>query len=317
MTNIKKLGLTALAGSMVATSAYAGALDVTGTAKIVYATQDDDEITGNPFSNNQTIAFGGSGDLDNGMTISYGYTMTNAAFSSSTLKLDMGDAGVLSYADSASSTGLGAYDDVMPTAGEEVWDDLAGGDDGVATINNNGTLGYANTYAGIGVSLSYNPDDNTGTALAPVTGGSSKSIVITSSDLMDGLEVGYGIGTANANEGSQNETDLDTMFAKYTAGSITAGVQLTNIDKAAAASDTERLAYAISMAINENLSASVGVSSVDYEGTSKVDMDHMGFAVSYTMGSMTIAAFQNTEDNSSGTSGTDDKVTEISVAFAF
>ena len=40
MTNVKKLGLTALAGSLVATSAYAGALDVTGTAKVTYASLD-------------------------------------------------------------------------------------------------------------------------------------------------------------------------------------------------------------------------------------------------------------------------------------
>ena len=50
MTNVKKLGLTALAGSLVATSAYAGALDVTGTAKVTYASLDEKEVTGNPYS---------------------------------------------------------------------------------------------------------------------------------------------------------------------------------------------------------------------------------------------------------------------------
>ena len=38
MTNVKKLGLTALAGSLVATSGFAGALDVTGTAKVTFRT---------------------------------------------------------------------------------------------------------------------------------------------------------------------------------------------------------------------------------------------------------------------------------------
>ena len=91
MTNIKKIGLTALAGSLAATSAFAGALDVTGTAKITYVSQDETEVTGNPYSMSQGIGFSGSGELDNGMTINYGYTMSDAAFSSSTLKLDMGD----------------------------------------------------------------------------------------------------------------------------------------------------------------------------------------------------------------------------------
>ena len=79
MTNIKKIGLTALAGSLAATSAFAGALDVTGTAKITYVSQDETEVTGNPYSMSQGIGFSGSGELDNGMTINYGYTMSDAA----------------------------------------------------------------------------------------------------------------------------------------------------------------------------------------------------------------------------------------------
>ena len=37
MKNWKKVGLTALAGSLVATSAFAGAVSVTGTANLTYA----------------------------------------------------------------------------------------------------------------------------------------------------------------------------------------------------------------------------------------------------------------------------------------
>ena len=111
MTNIKKLGLTALAGSLATTTAFAGALDVSGTAKVVYASQDESEVTGNPWSMNQGIGFTGSGDLDNGMTISYNYLMTNAVFSSSSLKLDMGDSGTLSLSNGASTTGMQAYYD--------------------------------------------------------------------------------------------------------------------------------------------------------------------------------------------------------------
>jgi outer membrane protein OmpU len=36
MTNLKKLGLTALAGSLVASTAFAGSLDVSGAAKVSY-----------------------------------------------------------------------------------------------------------------------------------------------------------------------------------------------------------------------------------------------------------------------------------------
>ena len=95
MTNIKKIGLTALAGSLVATSAFAGAMDVTGSASVKFQSEHSTEHTQNNYSMGQGLTFSGSGDLDNGMTISYGYVMTNAAFSSSTLKLDMGDMGSL------------------------------------------------------------------------------------------------------------------------------------------------------------------------------------------------------------------------------
>jgi outer membrane protein OmpU len=316
---IKKLGLTALAGSLVATSAYAGSLDVSGTAKLTYVSQDADEVTGNPFSNSQGIGFSGSGDLDNGMTIKYGYTMTNAAFSSSTLKLDMGDAGELSYADSASPTGISAYDDVMPTAGEEVWDDVAGEANGVAVIENDGTLGYKGTFGGIGISASFNADSNLNDgAAADETGGSSYSVVLTSGDLIDGVELGYGIGSADTQSPTGSDAnDLNTIFAKYTMGAITMGAQYTSIDKSGANSDIERMHYAVSMAINENLSASIGSSTVDFDNSAKSDQENTGIAVSYTMGSMTLSAFQNNEDSSNGSAGSDDKVSEISLAFAF
>ena len=310
MTNIKKLGLTALAGSLAATSAFAGALDVTGTAKVVYASQDESDTTGNPWSMNQGIAFGGSGDLDNGMTVKYNYLMTNAAFSSSSLKLDMGDNGLLSLSNNVSTEGIGAYDDVMPTAGEEVWDDLDGQANGVATMSSANTLGYSTSLGGLAISAAYNK--NAGSDLQ----GSSKSVVVSSGSLVENMDIGIGMGDS-AGSSSDTGTDKSTAWAKYTMGAITAGIQLTALDVSAANGDTDRTHFAISMAINENLSASVGQSTVEFENPALDDQENHGFAVSYTMGSMTIAAFTNTEDSSGGTAANDDSVSEVSVAFAF
>ena len=120
MNNLKKLGLTALAGSLVATSAVAGSLDVTGTAKLKYQSKGSERTSGNPYSDATTITFSGSGDLDNGMSIAYGYTMANAVFSSSKLVLDMGDTGALSFGNVSHQAGISKYSDVMPTAGEQV-----------------------------------------------------------------------------------------------------------------------------------------------------------------------------------------------------
>ena len=309
MTNMKKLGLTALAGSLVATSGYAGALDVTGTAKVTYASLDESEVTGNPWSMSQGIGFAGSGDLDVG-TLSYTYTSTNMAFSSSNLKLDMGDNGTVSFANGASLTGMQAYYDKMPTAGEQVWDDLDGQANGVATMSTTNTLGYSNSFAGIGISVAYNKDAGAGTE------GSSKSFALSSSDLMDGAEIGWAHADVSGST-TNNGTDSDTVYLTYTAGAVTLGAQLTQIDKSAANSDQDRTHAAVSMAVNENLSVSIGQSVVEFEGAGKDDQENVGLSFSYTMGSMTIVGNSQTEDNTSGTQGTDDSVTELSVAFAF
>jgi len=309
MTNVKKLGLTALAGSLVATSGFAGALDVTGTAKVTYASLDETEVTGNPFSMSQGMGFSGSGDLDVG-TLSYTYSATNMALSSSNLKLDMGDNGTVSFANGASLTGMQAYYDKMPTAGEQVWDDLDGQANGVATMSTTNTLGYSNTFAGIGISAAYNKD------AGAATEGSSKSLALTSSDLIDGAEIGWAHADVSGST-NNNGTDSDTVYITYTAGAVTMGAQLTQIDKSAVNTDQDRTHASVSIAVNENLSVSIGQSNVEFESTGKDDQENIGLAFSYTMGSMTIAGFQNSEDNSGGTQGTDDSVTELSVAFAF
>ena len=259
----------------------------------------------------QGIGFSGSGELDNGMTINYGYTMTDAAFSSSTLKLDMGDMGTLSYSDGAGSTGISAYDDKMPTAGEEVWDDLDGQANGIATITNKGTLGYSGSFGGLGISASYNNTDGADTT---ATAGSSKSVVLSGD--VQGATVFIGVGDKSGTT-DNNGTDLMVMGVTYTAGAVTVGMQATEIDASAVSSDRDRIAAAVSFAVNENTSISYGMSTVEFEGNTTNEQEDSGVAISHTMGSMTLAAFHNSSENVGGAASTDDSVTEISLAFAF
>ena len=72
-----------------------------------------------------------------------------------------------------------------------------------------------------------------------------------------------------------------------------------------------------SLAINENMSVSYGVSDVDFETASLADETSSGVSASYTMGGMTFAAVMNQTDSVAGSSGTDKEFKEISVAFAF
>ena len=310
MTNLKKLGLSALAGSLVATTGYAGALDVTGAAKVSYVSKDETEVTGNPFSMTRDIAISGSGEMDNGMTISYNQALSAGAFSSSSLTLDMGDAGTLTFANgTAAGHGISAYEDKMPTANEQVWDDLDGEANGLANISKSNTIGYGTSFAGANVSLSYNPDAGSTTAE------SSKSIAVDFAPV-DGAMVFYSMADKSGTT-VNNGTDIWTAGGTYTTGGLTAGIQLTSLDLTAANSDVDRTHIAASYAVNEDLSISWGMSTVELEAASKVDQEDSGFSVSYTMGSMTIAAAANQSDNVGGTNGTDDTHKEMSIAFAF
>tara|TARA_B110000027_G_scaffold287_1_gene268 strand:+ start:5776 stop:6714 length:939 start_codon:yes stop_codon:yes gene_type:complete len=312
MTNIKKIGLTALAGTLAATSAYAGALDVSGGASVKFSSEHSTEHTQNNYSMGQGITFSGSGDLDNGMSIAYSYTMSNAAFSASSLKLDMGDAGTLSFAEGTSIAGIGAYRDKMPTAGEEVWDDLGGEANGHTTFANNGTLGYAGTFGMLGVSASYNKNASTTTSTLD---GSAYSIVLSGTP-SDGANVFFGIGEKSGTD-KNSATDLWTLGATYVMGATTVGMQQTDVDVSTVNGDMERTHAAISFAVNENLSLSYGMSVVSFENPSLVDQEDAGIGASYTMGSMTLGGSFLTSDAVSGAAATDDSHTEISLAFAF
>ena len=302
MNKLAKIGLTALAGSLVATSAFAGAMSVSGSAKVSYAGGKGDSAT-NPYSNSKGISFSGSGELDNGFTVSTGYTMTNAAFSSTYVSLDMGDSGTIHFMNGTSKAGIQKYQDKMPTAGEQVWDDVDTDDNGVVGTGNTNAFGYEVSAMGLTASASW----------AREAQGTDTSLVLVANDLMDGLEVGYGFGSNSIS--ATQEDDHTTLYATYTMGMATVGVQRSKIDKPSA--DEERDAAAISLAINENMSVSYGVSTVDFETASLSDEESSGVSASYTMGGITIGAVFNNTDTVAGTAGTDKEFKEISVAFAF
>ena len=305
MKNITKLGLTALAGTLVASSAFAGAMSVSGSAKITHASADEKETQGNSFSNSKGISFSGSGELDNGYTVATTYAMTNAAFSYSQVTIDMGDMGVVGLYNNANGAGINKYSDMMPTAGEQVWDDSDADDNGVPTHDNDNMLGYNYSSGNLGVSVAY---VNGGAGGAG--GGASDSSWVVTYQAMDGLEIGVGQGENGTTQ------DLMTMYGKYTMGSITVGYQMSEIDNASSSADEETTAYSASMAVNEDLSISVGRHSVDM-GPGTTEEVSTGVSASYVVGSTTIGFVANSTEDVAGTAGSDDSYREISMSFAF
>ena len=93
MKNIKKLGLTALAGSLVATSAYSADMAVTGSAELTYTTTSGTTkggVDGNQWGFEKGISWSASGEVM-GYDVTLATALTDAAaLSSSTLTLKVG-----------------------------------------------------------------------------------------------------------------------------------------------------------------------------------------------------------------------------------
>ena len=77
MINLKKVGLTALAGSLAAVTAHAGEMSVTGSANVTYVTGETTD-SAQSIGHDKDVKFSGSGELDNGYTFSIFTNMTDA-----------------------------------------------------------------------------------------------------------------------------------------------------------------------------------------------------------------------------------------------
>jgi len=316
MTNLKKIGLTALAGSLIATTAMAGSLSVGGGAKLSHTTKGGttDTASGNNWGMQKLLSFTGGGELDNGHSVSLSHYMTvEGAQSSSILTYDMGDAGKVSFTDGAGGLGIAGIDDLMPTAVEEIWDGLGGTKNGYAAQAGNG-FEYTNTSVdGVKVELGYGTNqganDDGGTAGAGSLR-SSESIAIQYTGI-EGANIFYGTGSQGATATTDN--DFDTLGVTYSIGAATVGFQMTDVDPATG-NDEDNTQYGISFAVNDDLSISYGESTVEVSGS--VDQDIKGFSIGYSMGGLTLQAHVNEGDNIGNTANNYEH-TEISLSMAF
>ena len=135
MINLRKVGLTALAGSLAAVTAHAGELSVTGSANVTYVTKSGDN-TAQSLGNDKDVKFSGSGELDNGFTFNI-FTLTKDDFtvSSTGTIITMGSLGSIGVGSGGGTNINGAYDEAIPTAYEENSD--AGGSAPANAIGSN------------------------------------------------------------------------------------------------------------------------------------------------------------------------------------
>jgi len=123
MNKITKVGMSALCGSLASVAAaHAGALDVTGSAKMTH-TNVSTATVGNPIGMATGLTFTGNGELDGGQTFKLTLTDANkAAWSTASISLTTNSLGTFVLNSGGGGAGIGGYDDNMPRAYEEVWD---------------------------------------------------------------------------------------------------------------------------------------------------------------------------------------------------
>ena len=307
---MKKVGLTALAASLVSVSAHA--VDISGGSSLSY-NAGNDGTQGNPWSMNDNLTFSWGGELDNGFTVDMSFLLDNSdgaaaqIFDNRTLAIGMGTAGTLTFWGQAGSGVVGSFDDRTPNAYEESWNSADSPNQGHSASN---MFYYTNSLDVATLHASYTPQGGGASA------SSEFGIVVNA---IDNLELYAAIGTDNGNGGAA--VDNTIVGAKYTMGGATIGYQVNDADSEASDGDEQFTAWSISYAVSEDLSISYGSSTLDYETASTEDQDSTGISASYTMGSMTLGGVINSIDNqgpgATGNTDTNADTYEINLSFAF
>ena len=331
MKNFRKIGLSALAGSLAMFSVNAD-VGITGSSELTYASgsgsNGSNSVDGNPFAMSHDINFIGSGELDNGYTYSVktnfdGQTMTQ---DSSILKLDMGDLGTIGFDQGSGAFGIATLENNVPTAYEQA-DHMVGVlAHGIDAVGNTNVIGYSNTFSGVSISLEYNPDINTqtkneaGTTNGPGSTGSNwngaASMAVPGLDGMT-LAVGYS-DTESTVTGVTDNTEV-TASLNYTMGAVSVGYQQSSVNNNGGSDGAEVTAYGIAFNVNENLSISYSVNDNEKTnaGSAHVTEESKGYQAAYSMGSASFRLAHNEADNVGGTAGVSNENTELSLALAF
>jgi outer membrane protein OmpU len=256
-----------------------------------------------------SVTFSGGGDLDNGMTVGVSYELDGGNYDDYKLTLGLGDdMGTITFSgNSVNAGGIDMVKDIVPTAYTAVYENTNAVDNGIAAgIGGRSTAsmwGYKNTVGDLTVSLGYNAINSTAAA-----NGAESSIGL--SYTMDGV-------TMVAGRFDDSTVSVhDTVGVKYTAGSVTAAVQRTDINYDGSTADQEAMHLGVSFAVNENLSVSAGRQKVEIDAAVN-DEINTGMSASYTMGSITIGGGFNEVEDAGGATGADAEVTMLNIAFAF
>ncbi len=311
MNKFTKIGVSALAGSLMAVSANAVEMSVSGGASITFGDYGGD-ITNNAWSQGDGLTFSASGETDGGLTVSSSYVLDNGALDDYSVSISTDSMGTITFHAMDGSSALGAVDDVMPTAYEEPWFGVTSPSkiDGTA---GDGLFQYTSpSVGGATITATYSQADST------IVESQTSYAIAYSPEMVDGLTVGYAVQDDTSTGVATSAVDENTMYVKYVYGSITAGYQVSDADNATASESMESTGMAISYAISDEMSISYGQHEVETPNDSAdVDQEASAISASYVSGGMTIKGTIGEVDNVANVAATDRETYEFSMSFAF
>jgi outer membrane protein OmpU len=328
MNKFKKIGLTALAASLVSVSAHAGEMSVSGSASInVEGYTGENLNAGSGFSMGNQLTFSGSGELDNGMTVSLSFVLDQGDDSSAITTAVMAGAPFDSHSVTVSSDALGTLkfsgeggassaSSIDTSAAGDIWDTFDGSRGAVtaiavsdsATGNNSVFYTLPTLMDGLSINASYKPQASSRES------GTGYGVSYTG---IDGLTASYAtsdiVGSTADLSGDQTVWKL-----AYAYGPITATASNSEYDVTTVASDQDMTSYAISYTVSDEISVTYGSEEIE-KGGSSTDAEYSAISASYTSGGMTIsAAMKDAENVAHGTASNQDfEYWTIGASFAF
>ena len=337
MNNLKKIGLTALAASLVSTSVFAGEISVAGSAGINWENYSTDKTAGTKssgtkaFSMGNQLTFTGSGELDNGMNVALSFvldqnddsTTAGAAYSggpfdSHSVTISSDAMGTLKFHGEGGDSAQNAVGD---TAAGNIWDNFDTKATGAATLSESNATNNMMHYTlptivdGVAISASYVPSggaDESDTAYAVVYTGIEGLTASYGSGSNDGQAVTLGGSTANA--------DATSMKLSYVYGSVTLAYSDHEYDSNTNTSDQDAKSMKISYAVSDDVSVTYATEEIDSNASAtNVDAEYTKITTSYTSGGMTVSAnYQEAENIAYSTAAAEDmEYWGLRLSFAF
>ena len=324
MNNFKKIGLTALAGSLVATSVYAGEMSVAGSASWRISNHAGTD-GGKTMAMGNQLTFTGGGEMDNGMNVSLSFVLDqgddhpatavsdannearadSSPFDSHSITVSSDAMGAITFAGEGGSSASNTID---TTAAGDIWDNTFSGYTKAGNASGGSkTLLWTlpSMVDGLGVVTSYN--------MSSAGEEASVSYALTYTGV-EGLSVSYGMGEVGDTTAGTGGREVTTMKASFAFGPVTAAMSINDYD-ITSASNEEQSSYKVSYTISDELSVSYGSETHETTGQS-YDEEFEQISVSYTTGGLTASVSQTDATNASA-SGDEQEKWNVGLSFAF